>query len=132
VIVAPFREEFRAGGTAPETKPPTNGAHPLHRALKWQRKLSADPKLSQVKLARKERVTGATVTYYLKLLRLAPQIQEFLLTLKTAQDVRPFSLRKMIALAEFGHDTQQKRFARMPGHTNTVVAPAARRLKGRV
>ncbi len=59
------------------------------------------------------------MSYYLKLLRLAPQIQKFLLTLKTAHDVRCFSLRKMIALAEFGHDTQRKRFAQMSVTTST-------------
>ncbi|MSU52485.1 MAG: recombinase family protein [Opitutaceae bacterium] len=130
VIVAPFREEFREGGTAPATEPPADGAHPLHRALKWQRRMSANPRLSQAKLARKERVTGATLTYHLKLLRLTPQIQEFLLTLKTAQDVRRFSLRKMIALAEFGHDTQRKRFAQMPGAPALSLAPQRADLRG--
>ncbi|MSU66033.1 MAG: hypothetical protein EXS38_08045 [Opitutus sp.] len=113
VIVAPFREEFREVEPALKMEHQTDGVHLLHRALKWQHKLSADPNLTRAKLARSERVTGATLTYYLKLLGLAPEIQEFLLTLKTAPDVRRFSLRKMMTLAEFSFETQRKRFAQM-------------------
>jgi hypothetical protein len=80
---------------------------------------------------RKERVTGATLTYRLKLPRLAPQIQEFLLTLKAAQDIRRFRLRKMIALAEFGHDPQRPRFAQRPSAPALSLPPLRADLRGR-
>ena len=122
IVVAPFREEFREVEISPETEAQTDGTHPLHRALKWQRKLSTDPNLTQMKLARRALVTSATLTYYLKLLKLAPQIQKFLLTLKTAQDVRRFSLRKMTSLAGFSHDTQQKRFVQMQSQVKDILS----------
>ncbi len=114
VIVAPFREEFRAAKPAADAhdEPPTV-VHPIHRALAWQRKLAANPDVTQSALARRERVTGATLTYHLKLLSLVPEIQAFLLRLKTAPEFRRFSLRKMMVLAELSADAQRRRFAAM-------------------
>ncbi|MEO6246522.1 MAG: recombinase family protein [Opitutaceae bacterium] len=114
IIVAPFREEFREKlPAAPRVEPSTEGAHPLHRALVWNRKHLADPTVSQAEFARRAGVTAATFSYHLKLLKLAPEIQGFLLALKTPQDVRRFSLRRMKSLAELDRDGQRRAFARM-------------------
>jgi hypothetical protein len=47
VIVAPFREEFREAKPAGVyVEEPLTVSHPLHRALAWQRKLTANPELT--------------------------------------------------------------------------------------
>ena len=79
----------------------------------WKRKHVADSTVSQAEFARRVGVTAATFSYHLKLLKLAPEIQEFLLALKSPQDVRRFSLRRMKSLAELDRDEQRRAFARM-------------------
>ena len=106
----------------PLTLEPPAVVHPLHRALAWQRKLAANTELTQRALARRERVTGATVTYHLKLLGLVPDIQTFLLGLKTAKEIRRFSLRKMMVLAELPDDVQRRRFAALQMRAAAVAA----------
>ena len=114
INVALFREEFcETRPTANPPAPTTHGTHPLHRALAWNRKLSGTAGLSQAELARREGVTAATLTYHLKLLKLAPEIQEFLLAVAGAEGLRRFSLRRMKALAELDYTAQRKAFVRM-------------------
>ena len=85
----------------------------MHRALAWNRKLSGTAGLSQAELARREGITAVTLTYHLKLLKLAPEIQEFLLAVAGAEGLRRFSLRRMKALAELDYTAQRKAFVRM-------------------
>ncbi|MDI1334569.1 MAG: recombinase family protein [Lacunisphaera sp.] len=112
-ILAPFRRAI-----SPTQEPVAKviqGApsHPLQRALEWQRQLAAKPSLTQAVLAKNAGVAPGTLTHHLKLLQLAPDIQTFLITLKTEQELRQFSLNRMKALADLPQRQQLKRFAEM-------------------
>ena len=73
--------------------------HPLHRALKWGKRLRSEPALKRIVLAREEKVCPATITHHLRLLQLAPEIQTRLLGITTRSDLEKYSLNKMKALA---------------------------------
>ena len=67
-------------------KPPREPRTPpvvetLRRALEWRRELDAGEVASQAAIARREGVTRARVTQVLMLLRLAPDIQERMLSM---------------------------------------------------
>ncbi|RRJ94947.1 recombinase family protein [Opitutaceae bacterium TAV4] len=98
---------------APAAKPVPAHLHPMHRALAWSRQLTSEPDVNRAQLARQAGVTSATLTYYLKLLRLAAPIQTFLLNLKTPSDLHIFSLNRMKALAELPVEKQMTEFARL-------------------
>ena len=113
VIVAPFQAQFHAAKPQTPVESSNDGLHPLHRALKWQRILAAMPGMTQAQLAQQEKVTPATIAYYMKLLRLVPEIHQVLLSIKNPQEVRQFSLRKMMGLAGLEPDAQRTAFAQM-------------------
>jgi len=98
---------------APQKTPERVFHHPLHRAIGWRRELSDNPKLTKAELARREGISAATLTHHFKLLQLEPTIQDFLLGLQSAPDMRRFSLNAMKALAEFEHSKQLLRFSEM-------------------
>lgn len=112
-LVSPFQETLAGPITpsAPATAPSVR--HPIHRARKWQRKLTANPQLSHAALARREAVSEPTVSRTLKMLQLLPDIQEMLLQLKRQEDIQRFSLTKMVAVAALPPAQQKQAFARM-------------------
>jgi hypothetical protein len=111
-VSTPFREEFREDKPAqPGTAHPEEGTHAIHRSVRWDQELRVDPDLTRSALATRENVTSATIGFHLKLLRLVPEIREFLLELKMPQDLRRFSLRRMMALADLEPAAQRRRFA---------------------
>lgn len=98
ILVAPFNEEFQDSRPTAKIEPSTAnaaGKHPVLRALGWARRLRGDASLTQAALARQEGVTAVTLTYHLKLLKLAPEIQAFLKGLSEPADLRRYSLRRM-------------------------------------
>jgi hypothetical protein len=116
-VLSPFREELgvRSGPVPKATKPEPEVTlpNPLRRAVAWQRQLDRNPSLSRAQLARNTGASGPTMTRHLDLLKLVPEIQTFLLALKTASDLRKFSLNKMSALAHLQPDEQRRCFATM-------------------
>lgn len=54
-----------------------------------------------------------TLTYHLKLLKLAPEIQGFLKGLSEPADLRRYSLRRMKSLAELSVTAQRDQFSMM-------------------
>ena len=112
-LLAPFSYTLSAPRkpAAPRTKP---GQHPLHRARAWQRRLETETGLNRVKLAKEEGLSPGAITHHMKLLQLAPDIQERLLNLTAPKDLRKFSLNRMKALAELPIDEQRMRFAEFP------------------
>ncbi|MEN9631861.1 MAG: hypothetical protein RL077_265 [Verrucomicrobiota bacterium] len=116
ILVAPFNEEFQDSRPTAKIEPsPANaaGKHPVLRALGWARRLRGDASLTQAALARQEGVTAVTLTYHLKLLKLAPEIQAFLKGLSEPADLRRYSLRRMKSLAELGVTAQRDQFSKM-------------------
>lgn len=112
-ILAPFRQAISPGLKPAGKAFQRSSSHPLQRALDWQRRLAARPSLTQVALAKDVGVSPGTLTHHLKLLQLAPDIQTFLIALKTEQEMKPFSLNRMKALADLPQRQQLKRFAEM-------------------
>lgn len=106
-IVAPFQMEI---GPEVDAAPVVIEAvkHPIHRAAKW--KVEVERGTSVRALALKENVSASLVSFHLKLLRLAPEIQVFLRNLSTSTEVDFFSLRKMALLAEPDRVVQLQRF----------------------
>lgn len=110
-VLSPFREELGARRRpAPKTAvpEPVVAPNPMRRAVAWQRQLDRNPNLSRAQLARDSGASGPTMTRHLDLLKLTPEIQAFLLSLKTASELRKFSLNKMSALAHLKPDEQQR------------------------
>ncbi|MDI1335871.1 MAG: recombinase family protein [Lacunisphaera sp.] len=109
-LLAPFTYTLSAPRkpAAPRTKPVQ---HPLHRARAWQRRLAAESGLNRVKLAKEEGLTPGAITHHMKLLQLAPDIQEQLLNVTAPEDLRRFSLNRMKALAELSAEEQRRLFA---------------------
>ena len=64
-------------------------------------------------LARKLGMTRASVTINLHLISLIPEIKEFLLALRKAEEIREFSLREMHPLAQLPPEKQREWFAGM-------------------
>jgi hypothetical protein len=115
-VLSPFCVTLTASRTAPdlsEAAAPAAGRHAIHRAKAWSRELARSAGLSQAELARREQVTPVTLTYHLKLLQLAPEIQQVLLGAVTLADLRLFSLRRMKALADLPIPAQRKQFEQL-------------------
>ncbi|MBL9217567.1 MAG: recombinase family protein [Opitutaceae bacterium] len=87
--------------------------HPIHRAVAWHRELQRDPTLEKQAIAKREHIAPGSVTHHLKLIKLIPEIQEFLRGLKEADAVHYFSLRKMRRLAELPAEPQTTQFQQM-------------------
>jgi hypothetical protein len=81
--------------------------------LSWQRELQRDPTLEKQAIAARQNIAPGSVTHHLKLLNLAPEIQEYLRELKDPDAVRHFSLRKMRRLSELPLDNQTTQFKRL-------------------
>jgi len=106
-IVAPFQLEI---GATPDAAPMVieQVKHPIHRAINWEVELERG--VSVRALARREDVSASLVSFHLKLLRLAPEIQIFVRGLSTPAEVDFFSLRKLALLSEWDRETQLVKF----------------------
>ncbi len=119
VIVAPFHQTVKVR-TAVRPLPPVitspkvaQQRHPIHDVMAWQRQLESGEIDNRAALARKLGVTRAAITQTLRLLRLAPEIRDFLATLKDAPAVRHFSVRRMGTLADLPLPRQRAVFTKL-------------------
>jgi DNA invertase Pin-like site-specific DNA recombinase len=112
-IMSPVSEELPSAALKPESRRERPPKHPLHRAVAWKQKLRANPQLSHAALAQREALSEATVSRMLKLLRLQPEIQEVLLAIKKKEDLRRYSLNKMVEVAALPSSKQRRAFARL-------------------
>jgi ParB-like chromosome segregation protein Spo0J len=101
------------------------------RALGWARRLRGDASLTQAALARLEGVTAVTLTYHLKLLKLAPEIQAFLKRLSEPADLRRYSLRRMKSLAELSVPAQRDQFSKMRADDGSPAQLPAKSVRSR-
>jgi hypothetical protein len=134
ILVAPFNEEFQDSRPTAKAEPsPANaaGKHPVLRALGWARRLQGDASLTQAALARQEGVTAVTLTYHLKLLKLAPEIQAFLKGLSEPADLRRYSLRRMKSLAELSATAQRDQFSKMRADDGSAAQLPAKSVRSR-
>jgi DNA invertase Pin-like site-specific DNA recombinase len=123
-VLAPFARTLTIAKRAATPRPlPAPVQHSLHRARAWQRRLEAEPALNRVKLAAAEGLTPGAITHHMKLLQLAPAIQERLLNVTTSAELRRFSQNRMKALAEFPADEQLRRFAALERERVAQFAP---------
>lgn len=117
-IVAPFQMEIGAvSDAAPEVIERVN--HPIHRATSWEVELERGTSVRA--LALKENVSASLISFHLKLLRLAPEIQIFARGLSTSAEVEFFSLRKLALLSEADRETQLARFKTWQHRYNSMT-----------
>lgn len=95
------------------SKPVQRTRRPIHDVIKWQKSLDEGPVENRAALARKLGMTRASVTINLHLISLIPEIKEFLLALRKAEEIREFSLREMHPLAQLPPEKQREWFAGM-------------------
>ena len=113
-IVAPVRQTLRLEArvrTVPIPKPEVE--HPIVRARKWQRWLEGGEVDSRFALAKRVGVDPAMVTRVLKLIELAPDIQNYLAALKTSSALWHFNIKMLGNLADLPRDKQRAIFAKI-------------------
>ncbi len=113
-IITPFRQTFRLDArvrTVPVPKPPI--VHPMVRALQWQRMLDEKAVPHRFALAKRAGLTPGAVTKVLRMIRLVPEIQQYIAALKTRPEVWHFSIKRMGALAALPPELQRTAFARI-------------------
>jgi len=107
----------RGGNPRPPKKPETpRVVELLRKAIEWKDLLESGKAASQAEIARREGVTRARVTQVLGMLRLAPEIQNRIVTLP--KSVRPSSvterlIRPITAITDY-HD-QIREFQKLLG-----------------
>ena len=119
-IVAPFHVEIGAQADATPALI-EQVKHPIHRATNWEVELERG--ISVRALALKESVSASLVSFHLKLIRLAPEIQIFVRGLSTPAEVEFFSLRKLALLSELDRETQLMRFKTWQHRFRSITAP---------
>lgn len=116
-IHAPYYQMLQIGQRHRPQKPTpsdTNPAkHPLNTARRWQSLLDNGSVSNRAALARKFSLTRASITQYLDLLKLHPNIQTHLVKLRTVPEVRQFSLNKMRVIARMPPEEQLTAFSRL-------------------
>jgi DNA invertase Pin-like site-specific DNA recombinase len=114
VIVAPFRQSFRLESrvrTVPTPNPEIE--HPMVRAQKWQRMLDEKAVPHRFALAKQVGCTPGAVTKMLKMIKLVPEIQDYLAALKTRNEVWHFSAKRMAKLAALSPELHRAAFTRI-------------------
>ena len=93
-------------------KPPKEPRTPrvvelLRKAIKWQGLLKSGQAPNQAEIARRERITRARVTQVLGLLRLAPEIQEHILSMPDMVRRPAITERALRPIAQIGNTRGQ-------------------------
>jgi len=100
--------------TAPLSKPPiqpktSRVTELLHKAIEWQRQLDTGEVRNQGEIARQEGITRARVTQVLGMPRLAPEIQEKILTVPAAVHCRSVTERMLRTIGAITDHLEQLR-----------------------
>jgi len=110
-IIAPFNHAVhwseRAGIARPQPVVSPEPKHPVVRAQEWQRLLDSGTVLTRTALAERFGVTPGAVTRIMKLVEVLPEIQAYLAALKTKDEQRHFTARKIGALASLPAEKQR-------------------------
>lgn len=100
-----------------ESKSDRRYYHAIHRALAWQLLRSKQPKQTTAEFANSVGMSVASVDFHFRLLKLAPEIQAFLLKLTDRASIRRFGLAQMQRLLRLAADAQRVQFERMRAST---------------
>jgi hypothetical protein len=110
-IIAPFshavRWTERAGIARPQPIVAPEPKHPVVRAQEWQRLLESGAVPTRMALAERFGITPGAVTRILKLVKVLPEIQAYLAALKTREEQKHFTTRKIAALASLPAEKQR-------------------------
>jgi len=113
-IIAPFKETVYSVRSRKSCGPiPERALHPIRKAKRWNTMLSNAESLDQISLAKRLGVSPSVVTKHLRLLKLVPEIQEFLHSLNSTPDTRKFSMTRMNAIADLPPAKQRQKFEKM-------------------
>jgi len=114
VILAPFQRTVRLDQRVRVVRPiKPQPEHPILRAQKWQQTLISGEIPTRTALAKKAGLSPSAVTRILKLIELAPDIQAYLASLKSASAVWHFGYKPVGNLAKLPFDEQRAAFAKM-------------------
>lgn len=113
-ITAPFRQTLRLDARVRVVRPSAPKVeHPILRAQKWHQMLEDGRVLNRFALAKRVEVDPAMVTRTLKLMQLAPEIQEYLATLRTPSALWYFNIKALGKMADFPLEKQRVEFAKL-------------------
>ena len=115
-IVAPVRQTLRLESrvrTVPQPKPRKVIEHAVVRAQKWQAMLETGVVPHRFALAKRVGCTPGAVTKILKMIRLVPEIQEYLAAIKNENEAWHFSAKRMAQLASMAPEFQRAAFAKL-------------------
>ncbi|HVT71948.1 MAG TPA: recombinase family protein [Lacunisphaera sp.] len=110
-ILEPFAGSIARPSVPPPPPPVAKARHPIHRADAWDFTIAKGQSVRAI--ARTEGVSPSTVSFHLKLLTLAPEIQDFARDLKELPAIERFSLRKLAQLSVHDVAEQRRRFRLM-------------------
>lgn len=115
-LVAPIQRAIRLQArvrSVPVSTAKPAPVHPIWRALEWQRLLDENIVPHRFALASKMGCTPGAVTKVMRLLKLKPEIQEYLKGLNTRPELWHFSLTRMGMLAVLPPELQTAAFDKM-------------------
>ena len=124
VIVAPFRQSFRLESRVRTIPAPKEAVeHPILRAQKWQRMLARGEVGSQFALAQRIGHDPGMVSRILKMVRLTPEIQEYLARLTTSSALWYFNVKALGRIAAMPREKQLAAFAKISTRYEERVRP---------
>jgi hypothetical protein len=125
-IVAPVRQTLRLESrvrTVPQPKTQKVVEHAIVRAQKWQVMLETGVVPHRLALAKRVGCTPGAVTKILRMIRLVPEIQEYLASIKNENEAWHFSAKRMAQLASMEPEFQRAAFAKLRKEYSQFVQP---------
>lgn len=111
--VSGFSESAAVEKIASSPQKPEKGEHPIFQALRWRESLEKDSSLTKAEIARKEGLTRARVTQVFHLLELPTEVQAHLKKLTSPDEIRHYSIRKLLHIVAGGHGSKMESFEKL-------------------
>lgn len=110
-ILQPFVHELIASRPAKRVATPVVSRHAIHRARAWAQLRAKTPGLTLNDLAEQVGYSLASVGFHLGLLKLAPEIQGFLMRLSDRAAIQHFGMMRMLVIAKSDIAGQRAKFS---------------------